>query len=495
MTADERTAAPTDRPVDVPAAEDLGRVHLVGVGGAGMSAIALLLAARGLPVSGSDARDSAVLRALAEAGVDVHVGHDAAHVAGAQTVVVSTAVRASNPELVHAREHGIPVLHRSVALAALMVGRRTVAVAGAHGKTTTSAMVAAALAEGGADPSYAIGAAVDGPVGARHGRGDVFVAEADESDGSFLAYRPHVAVVTNVEPDHLDHYGSREAFERAFVAFAARVQPGGRLVACVDDPGARALAAAAREAGVAVRTYGTADDADVVVGPWHPEGPGGWCTVRERRQEDDPGERTADGAAAGATSGPVTRLELRVPGAHNALNAAAAWTVARLLGVDAGTAARGLARFAGTGRRFTARGERAGVRVVDDYAHHPTEVAALLAAARQVAGDGRVLVLFQPHLYSRTRAFADEFAAALRAADAVVVTDVYAAREDPVPGVSGALITERMAGHDARFVPDRLTAAQEIGAAARPGDLVLTVGAGDVTELAPLVLTAVRADA
>lgn len=459
----------------------LGRVHLVGVGGAGMSTVAALLRARGLAVSGSDARDGAAVAALRSVGVTVHVGHDAAHVEDVDTLVVSSAIRPTNPELVRARERGLTVLHRSRALAALMDGRRAVAVAGAHGKTTTSAMVAVALDHAGLDPSYAIGGTVrsagGGPVdvvgGARHGSGDVFVAEADESDGSFLAYRPWVALVTNIEPDHLDHYGTREAFEDAFVRFAERVRS--HLVVCADDDGARRLAERARAAGTAVVTYGTAPDADVHVGSWQPVDGGGRVDVRG-----------ADGS--------VARLELAVPGAHNALNAAGAWAVARLLGVDAATAADGLARFVGTGRRFEDRGRQDGVRVVDDYAHHPTEVAALLAAARSVT-DGRVLVLFQPHLYSRTRTFADEFALALSAADVVVVTDVYAAREDPDPEVTGALLTDRMvaAGHPAaRSVPDRWDAARWLAGQARPGDLVLTVGAGDVTEVGPVLLDAIR---
>ncbi|KGM14855.1 UDP-N-acetylmuramate--alanine ligase, partial [Actinotalea fermentans ATCC 43279 = JCM 9966 = DSM 3133] len=456
-----------------PALDTLGRVHLIGVGGAGMSAVALLLAARGVPVSGSDARDSAVLAALREAGVRVHVGHDAAHVAGVHTVVVSSAIRETNPELAAARSGGLRVLHRSVALAALMAGRRTVAVAGAHGKTTTSAMVAAVLVAAGRDPSYAIGAAVDGPVGARPGAGDAFVAEADESDGSFLAYAPEVAVVTNVEPDHLDHYGTREAFEAAFVAFAGRIVPGGSLVACADDDGARRLAARVAADDVPVITYGTAADAVVRMGPWVPAGEGGSVAVHDTR----------DGTRA--------VLELQVPGAHNGLDAAAAWTAARLLGVPSDVAVDALAGFRGTGRRFEARGERGGVRVVDDYAHHPTEVAALLRAARTVAGNGRVLVLFQPHLYSRTRTFAREFAEALATADLAVVTDVYAAREDPDPTVTGALITEAMPAGRGLHVPGRLEAATQLGRRARPGDLVLTVGAGDVTELAPVVLAAV----
>ncbi len=479
-------AAPADGPAvphpgtrgPVPLA-DLGRVHLVGVGGAGMSAIAPLLASRGLTVSGSDAHDGPALAGLRAAGVLVHVGHDAAHVADADSLVVSSAVRASNPEVAAAQARGLPVLHRSEALASLMAGRDAVAVAGAHGKTTTSAMIATALVHAGADPAFAIGGVVrsaEGTLGgSRHGEGP-FVAEADESDGSFLAYEPLVAVVTNVEPDHLDHYGSRAAFEQAFVRFAERVRPGGLLVACADDPGAARLVAGAREAlrrrGADVVTYGLEQDADVRLGASRATDDGRWEVVLT----------PADG------TDPVT-LRLRVPGAHMALDAAAAWCVLRRLGVASADAAAGLDAFVGTGRRFEDRGTAAGVRVVDDYAHHPTEVAALLTAARQVAGTGRVLALFQPHLFSRTRTFAAEFGAAFDLADAVVVTDVYAAREDPDPAVTGALVADAVpTPGKASFVPDRADAARAVAALARPGDLVLTVGAGDVTELAPVVL-------
>ena len=454
-----------------------GRVHLVGVGGAGMSAVAALLAARGLLVSGSDAAARA-LPAVEQAGVRVFTGHSAAHVDGAGTVVVSTAIRQTNPELVRARELGIPVLHRSEALAALLDEHRSVAVAGAHGKTTTSAMVAVTLAAAGLDPSWAIGGTVrtavpaagaavgsPDPVGGAHlGAGPVMVVEADESDGSFLAYHPQIAVVTNVEPDHLDHYGSQEAFEQAFVDFAATV--GDALVVCVDDPGARRLAERVRAQACRVVTYGIDPGADVVLGTWVPQGSGGSTTVHERGAE------------------PVD-LRLAVPGSHNALNAAAAWTVARLLGVPGEVAAEGLASFVGTGRRFDDRGTAAGVRVVDDYAHHPTEVTALLRAARSATG-GRVLVLFQPHLYSRTKTFAGPFAEALELADLVVVTGVYGAREDPEPAVTGALITDLMRA--GRYVPDRTDAAVALADLAVAGDLLLTVGAGDVTDLAPLIL-------
>ena len=480
------------RPAPVGALADLGRVHLVGVGGAGMSAIAGLLAARGLAVSGSDAQEGPVLDGLRAAGVTVHVGHDAAHVDEVDSVVLSSAIRETNPELARARERGLPVLHRSEALAALMAGRIGIAVAGAHGKTTTSAMVATALVAAGRedevlDPSYAIGGTVLTPDGAtpgyRTGAGDAFVAEADESDGSFLAYAPAVAVVTNVEPDHLDHYGTTDAFEAAFTAFADRVLDGGALVACLDDPGAARLVAEVGDRltrrGVRVLTYGT--DAsigdlgpDLVVGPVVAAG-GTWRTTLTSRSAEVPG---AD-------------LALAVPGEHNAANAAAAYLAAWAVGADPTAVAAGLGEFRGTGRRFEDRGTAAGVRVVDDYAHHPTEVAALLRTARGVAGDGAVHVLFQPHLYSRTRTFAAEFGAALDLADTVVVTDVYAAREDPDPEVSGDTIVQRVPTPGrARFVADRHEAARAVAAAAAPGDLVLTVGAGDVTALGAEVLAA-----
>ncbi|QZN87547.1 UDP-N-acetylmuramate--L-alanine ligase [Cellulomonas sp. C5510] len=474
------------------AVADLGRVHLVGVGGAGMSAVAGLLAARGLTVSGSDAHEGPALPALREAGVVVHVGHDAAHLAGVDTVVVSSAIRETNPELAAARERGLRVLHRSEALAALMTGRIGIAVAGAHGKTTTSTMVATALGAAGRedpvlDPSYAIGGTVLTAHGAtpghRTGAGEVFVAEADESDGSFLAYAPAVAVVTNVEPDHLDHYGSAEAFEAAFEAFADRVLDGGAFVACLDDAGAARLVEAVRDRltrrGVRVLTYGSdaavAGDGpgpDLVLGPVRAQG-GGWHVTLTSRSAEVPG---AD-------------LVLAVPGDHNAANAAAAYLAAWAVGADPAAVAAGLGEFRGTGRRFEDRGTAGGVRVVDDYAHHPTEVAALLRTARGVVGDGRVHVLFQPHLYSRTRTFATEFGAALDLADTVVVTDVYAAREDPDPEVSGDTIVQRVPTPGrATYVADRHEAARAVAAAAAPGDLVLTVGAGDVTLLAAEVL-------
>ncbi len=467
-----------------------GRIHFIGIGGAGMSAIAELFLAAGTPVSGSDARASATLERLRSLGARVHVGHEAQNVEGAETVVVSTAVRETNPELVAARAAGVPVLHRSAALARVAEGKDFVAVAGAHGKTTTSAMLALGLRDVGADPSYAIGGEVVVlGSGAHAGAGPAFVAEADESDRSFLAYRPRVAVVTNIEADHLDHFAGPEAVAEAFEQFAERIVPGGLLVACADDPGSARLAGLVAARGTRVRTYGTGvgpsggDHVHVVV---EHLGPAGSLALVTRVAA---GVGGAAGEPAPARS---VRLDLAVPGEHNVLNATAAWAAGIELGVDPTALATALGHFTGTRRRFEERGTAGGVRVVDDYAHHPTEVAALLRAARLAAGEGRVLVLFQPHLYSRTAAFAEEFAQALAGADEVVVTGVYGAREDPVPGVTSALITDAMAGAGmadrARHVPDRRDAARVVARLARPGDLLLTVGAGDVTELAEPIL-------
>ncbi len=437
--------------------------HLIGIGGAGMSVVAELLAARGNAVQGSDARHSAVLDRLAEQGIATFVGHDAGHVGPGMVVVVSTAIRADNPELVRARGLGLEVVHRSEALARAAAGMDFVAVAGAHGKTTTSAMIAVALREAGLDPSWAIGGTVVGVgSGAHLGSGRVFVAEADESDRSFLNYSPRIAVVTNVEPDHLDHYGSEEAFIAAFHDFLARIVPGGLLVACRDDAGASGLLDVARARGIRCVSYG-------------------------RSAPSGPDDIAVDGDDV-VVGGRREPLVLRVAGDHNRLNAAAALAVGLELGVDLPTMTRSLAAFTGTGRRFEERGRRSGVVVVDDYAHHPTEVAATLGAARAAAGDGRVLVLFQPHLFSRTRQFADRFAAALDLADEVVVTAVSAAREDPEPGVTSELLTRRMSR--GRYVADRHEAAAVVAGAARPGDLVLTMGAGDVTDLADEIVGA-----
>jgi UDP-N-acetylmuramate--alanine ligase len=462
---------------------ELGRVHFAGIGGAGMSGIARVLLARGVAVSGSDSARSGLLDELAAAGARVHVGHAAANIADADTLVVSTAIRPDNPELAEARRRGIRVLHRAAALASAMLGSRGIAIAGTHGKTTTTSMITTILRGCGADPSYVIGGILaETGLGAAHGSGDTFVAEADESDGSFLMLSPEAAVVTCIEADHLDNYGSLAEIEAAFLAFAGRITPGGLLVACADDPGASALAAAAAGLPVRVRTYGSAGDADYRVSGVTPRGMATRLTVT-------PGPRAPISAPGGLP------VEIGVPGRHNALNAAAALATAIELGYPAGQVVSGLAGYGGALRRMELKGEADGVRVLDSYAHHPTELTADLKAARDVADGGRVIAIFQPHLYSRTRLFAAEFAAALGLADEAIVLDVYAAREDPEPGVTGNLIAAAVPG-GALYLPDRAEVPAAAAGLAKPGDVVLTMGAGDVTALGPLIVSALseRAD-
>ncbi|QCB99060.1 UDP-N-acetylmuramate--L-alanine ligase [Arthrobacter sp. PAMC25564] len=452
--------------------ESLGRVHFIGVGGVGMSAVARIMVARGVTVSGSDAKDLPVMADLAAAGARIAVGYAAANLGDAQTVVAGSAIRPDNPELVAARSAGLPMIHRSEALAATMAEDTVVTVAGTHGKSTTTSMITVLLQGAGLDPSFAIGANVPAlGVNAATGSSPVFVAEADESDGSFLNYRPQIAVVTNVEPDHLDYYGTAEAVYASFDRFTALLPADGVLVACADDAGASALARRTIERGnTRVVLYGTSPEARIRL---HDGGPG------------DVAISTPAGRFA---------LELHVPGRHNALNAAAAFAVALELGIDPGVAAGALADFSGASRRFEFKGEGRGVRVYDDYAHHPTEVRAALSAARSVASGHKVHVLFQPHLFSRTREFAREFADALNAADTALVLDIYPAREDPIPGVSSQLIADHL-GPGGRLVGPGHESVQAVLAAARPGDIVLTAGAGDVTAYGPLIVEALNVEA
>lgn len=464
---------------EVPPADELSPVHLVGIGGIGMSGIARIMLARGLQVSGSDAKDLPVLAALRAVGGRAEVGFDAARLDGVRTVVASSAIRADNVELVRAAELGLTVLHRSQALQSLLLGHRAVAVAGTNGKTTTSSMLTVLLQHAGLDPSFALGGELVGAGTNGHaGSGEVFVAEADESDSSFLVYAPAVSVVTNVQPDHLDHHGTAENVVLAFEAFADRLGPDGTLVACADDPGSADLARRHRDLGRPVVTYGTADGADVRVEDVRLVEGTSTCVL-------------ADGTGATGDDGVVrTPLQLAVPGAHNVLNAAGAYAAARVLGVDPRAAVDGLAGFTGSRRRFEARGEAGGVRVYDDYAHNPAKVAAAVATGRQVAGSGRLVVVFQPHLYSRTLDFAAEFAQALSGADDVVVMDVYAAREDPVPGVTGALVADQvdLPAERVAYVPSWSAVPSEVVSRSGRGDLVLTIGAGDVTMIGREVL-------
>ncbi len=462
------------RPVPLLRPEELGHVHMVGVGGAGMSVIARILLARGVPVSGCDARDSGVLDELREAGAAVRVGHDPAHTYDVDSLVASSAVRDTCPELVEARQRGVRVLPRASALASVMAGRRGIAVTGTHGKTTTASLLAAALQHCGADPSYLIGGIPSASrAAARHGGGELIVAEADESDGSFLLLSPHAGVVTNIEADHLDNYGTLEAIHDAFTRFLGRIAPDGFLVCCADDPGARALAARACEQGLEVCTYGESADADVRVEGLVLDGPG--C----RYQLIARGRRLGE-------------VQLRVPGRVDAVNAAGALATGMRLGFGFDELREGVGSFTGVQRRFELKGEARGVRVVDSYAHHPTELAADLRTARALAEGGRVIAAFQPHLYSRTRHFAAEFGEALALADHVVVLDVYAAREEPESGVSGATVAGAVplpAGR-VRFQPDFDAAAGVLAELAEAGDVVLTLGAGDVTAIGPRLIEA-----
>jgi UDP-N-acetylmuramate--alanine ligase len=446
--------------------DELGKIHFVGIGGSGMSGIARLFLEAGFTVTGSDARESANVMAMRELGATVAIGHDAANVGDADTLVVTGALWQDNPEYTLALEKGLPVLHRAQALAWLIDGERLVSVAGAHGKTTSTGMIVTGLLGMGEDPSFVNGGVIESlGVSSAAGTGELFVVEADESDGSFLLYDTAVALITNVDPDHLDHYGSLQAFEDAFVEFAQRSSE--RVVISSDDPGAVRVAAKLRD--TRVTTFGEDEAADVRVHSIQTDGPVAFALSYE-------------GVDYSAT--------LRVPGKHNAINAAGAFAVLVGLGFEPKAALASIATFGGTERRFELHGSVGGVSVYDDYAHHPTEVAAALSAARTVVGAGRIIAVHQPHLYSRTRLFAKEFAETLeRYADETIVLDVYGAREDPEPGVTGELVSSRFAdpSHVA-FIADWQAAADHTAEIAREGDFIVTLGCGDVYRIVPQLL-------
>ncbi|WP_405534936.1 UDP-N-acetylmuramate--L-alanine ligase [Streptomyces sp. NBC_00075] len=447
------------------------RPHFIGIGGAGMSGIAKILAQRGAAVAGSDAKESETAAALRALGVVVHIGHAAGHLADdASCVVVSSAIRADNPELARAAELGIPVVHRSDALARLMDGLRPIAVAGTHGKTTTTSMLAVSLSELGLNPSYAIGGDLDAPgSNALHGDGEIFVAEADESDRSFHKYAPEVAIVLNVELDHHANYASMDEIYESFETFAKKIVAGGTLVISADHDGARELTRRLPDS-VRVVSYGESADADVRVLSVVAQGLKSEVTVE------------LDGA-------PLT-FTVSVPGRHYAHNAVAALAAGVALGVPARELAPALAAYTGVKRRLQLKGEAAGVQVIDSYAHHPTEMTADLEAMRAAVGDARILVVFQPHLFSRTQELGKEMGESLALADASVVLDIYPAREDPIPGVTSTLIIDaaRAAGADVTAVSDKAEVPEVVAGMAKPGDLVLTMGAGDVTDLGPRIL-------
>ena len=436
---------------------------------AGMSGLATMYLDEGFVVSGCDQADSPILRALADRGAPAMVGHDPSHLAAADTVVVSSAIPANNAELLAAAREHRRILHRSTALAALMAPE-VVAIAGTHGKTTTTAMTVAALRAAGADPSFVIGGSfVDSGLSAHRGADAIFVVEADESDGSFRQYPTNLGVITGIDSDHLDTWGTVEAYRAGFAQFAdgATVD---RLVLNGDDPATVELAGRLAGSGRTIVTYGQSASCDLVVSAVDLSG----LTAAARFDYRDWGHT----------------VHLTLPGRHNLANAAAAWLVGELLGLDRTGLLAGIEAFTGTARRFQPVGTVHGIRVIDDYAHHPTELAATIAAAREVVGTGRVIVAFQPHLFSRTRDFADAFGQVLALADQAVVLDVYPAREAPIPGVSGQLVADAAAkaGAAVSYRPALADLPSAIEALARPGDLVLTVGAGSITTAGAAIL-------
>lgn len=454
----------------------LGRVFIVGIGGAGMSALARLLKSQGHEVSGSDAKDSKRLRALQAEGIATFVGHAASHIQDGSgsvcvdTIAASTAVPDSNPELAAARAAGIRVLSRAELLCAVTEGYVLASVAGTHGKTTTTSMLTLALLEAGLDPSFAIGSELNESGSNAHlGGGDFFVVEADESDGTFLELDTFVGIVTNVEPDHLNYWQTYDRLEKAFEEFAVNcAKRQGFLVVCVDGAGGKKLAEHARSAGVEVRTYGESADVDYHVRLIHTSAVSWEFEIEHEDQV-------------------WAHLSLKVPGVHNALNATAAAIAAVGLGADLAAVVRGLEVFSGTRRRFDFRGEADGVRVFDDYAHHPTEIAATLSAARRVVGGGRVVVAFQAHHYYRTALFSREFGEALGLADDVVVLEVFAPGEEFIPGSSGQTLADNVTlpREHVVFEPSWSAVAEQLVQRAKPGDIIMTLGAGEIGMLCP----------
>jgi UDP-N-acetylmuramate--alanine ligase len=441
------------------------RLHFVGIGGAGMSGLARIALSHGITVTGSDAKDSTVLSALAALGAEVHSAHQAEQVDGANFVVFSTAINSTNVELIRARELNLPILTRAQALATLMSDSRSVAVAGTHGKTTTSSMLTVALQACGLDPSFAIGGTLTSSGSNAHrGTGDLFIAEADESDGSFIEYHPYAAIVTNVEHDHVDFFATAADVTKAFSEFADSISRDGFLVYCADDAGSSLLASQVSE--IKTVSYGTTVGSDLFID-------------------------SVNLLPMGSTSRAIWRgrtigtMSLQVPGLHNVLNAGAALAMALALGASATEALKGLASFHGTGRRFELKATVHGIRIIDDYGHHPTEIDVTLTAAKGYAGDGRVIVVFQPHRYSRTQAFMNEFARALSIADEVVLLEIYAASEAPITGITSETIAAQM--EHGRFIPNFLEASDWVIDSAKPGDVIITLGAGDVNSLAPII--------
>ncbi len=443
--------------------------HFIGIGGIGMSGLAEILLNLGMKVSGSDLRRGPITDRLAQLGATIYEGHEAGHVAGATVVVTSSAVGASNPEVVEAHARKIPVIHRGEMLAELMRLKYGIAIAGMHGKTTTTSMVASVLAAGGLDPTVVVGGRVDAlGSNARLGTTQYLVAEADESDRSFLKLSPILAVVTNLDREHMDCYRDMADVERAFLEFMGRVPFYGAVTACIDNPLLKAILPRARRR---VLTYGVAAEADY------------------RLEYLEAVEGRFARFLVHAAGGPMGPFELHVPGRHNVLNATAAVAIAHQLEVPAEKIAEGLGHFRGVDRRFQHRGAANGITVVDDYGHHPTEIRATLAAARE-CGHKKIHVVFQPHRYTRTLDLMDQFAGAFTDADSVIVLPIYAASEEPIPGVTAERLAKKIAGPHVEFAPDFPAAVTAVADLAHAGDLILTLGAGNVSQLAPQILKA-----
>jgi UDP-N-acetylmuramate--alanine ligase len=442
------------------------RVHFIGIGGAGMSGLARIALSHRIKVSGSDTKDSNVVVALKALGANVSVGHKSENVEGADLIVFSTAVSENNAERLRALELGLPIIARATALALLMSESKSIAVAGTHGKTTTSSMLTVALQATGADPSFAIGGTITASGSNAHrGTGEFFVAEADESDGSFIAYRPFGAIIINIEYDHVDYFADESAVFEVFKDFITTIDSEGFLIYCNDDRGARKIGGGVTS--TRTFTYGTAPDSDLVI--------------------DQITLLPLGSSARAIWHGKVIgKLELSVPGQHNLMNAAAALAAGIVLDQTPSEMIDGLATFKGAGRRFEIKGTVNGIRVIDDYGHHPTEIEVTLNAARRFAGDGRLIVVFQPHRYSRTKAFMDNFASTLDLADEVIVLEIYAASEKPIAGISSELIVEKM--RHGKFIPNFMDAVEAVVKSAKPGDVIITLGAGDVSSLAPIIV-------
>lgn len=447
--------------------------HFIGIGGAGMSGIARIMLAQGKTVSGSDAKESAVTSQLATLGATIYLGHSEANQMGADVVVVSTAIAANNPELIAAQSRSAEIMRRAEALALVMEGKRSIAVAGTHGKTTTTSMLTVALQRAALDPSFAIGGMINmSGTNAHLGTGDIFVAEADESDGSFLAYKPSGAIITNLELDHVDHFPTFDVLAEAFLQFISTIKPDGFLVACGDDENVRALLSKIDRTDLKVMTYGSQHgDNDFQLSRIHLSEGGGVARI------------THKGSVIGD-------IELAIPGAHNLLNAAAALAAGIALGAQSSDLLKGLSEFTGARRRFELKGEVAGIRIVDDYGHHPTEVRVTLETARRYAGNGKLFVIFQPHRYTRTQMFAQEFGDALNIADQIYLLEVYAASESPIPGVSSLLIAQGRSEDKFHYQPSMIEIIHQVSKLVEPGDVIITLGAGDVNSIAPVMLQA-----